>query len=87
LVDVSQVYYDRMYSDKEALAQAEVWTMKSVSIADLYKGNHLLASISVMLGKKEQALKYANHAIEVAKIYNNDYKQTTLLLDRIQSMP
>ncbi len=87
LIEVAQVYYDHFYSDKEVLAQAEQWAMKSVSIADLYKGNHLLASINVMLGNKEQALKYANHAVEVAKLYNNDYKQTMLLLDRIQTMP
>lgn len=87
LIDVSQIYYDRFNADKEALAQAEAWTMRSVGIADLYKGNHLLASISVMLGKKEQALKYANHAMELAKKYNNDYRQTTLLLERIQTMP
>lgn len=87
LIDVAQVYYDRFSSDKEALAQAEEWAARSVGMADLYKGNHLLASISVMLGKKEQALKYANRAVEVAKRDKNDYKQTNLLLDRIQTMP
>ncbi len=87
LLDIAQVYYDRFYTDKEVLAQAEQWALRSVSIADLYKGNHLLASISVMLGKKEQALKYATRAVEVAKQNNNDYKQTMLLLDRIQTMP
>lgn len=86
LYEVSQVYYDRLNTDKVALAQAEQWTMKSVALADTYKSNNLLASISVMLGKKEQALKYANHAIELAKGTNTDYKQTSLLLDRIETM-
>lgn len=86
LLEVSQVYYDRMSSDKVALAEAEKWMLRSVSMGDYYKGNNLLASIYVMLGNKEQALKYANHAIDLAKKSNTDYKQTTLLLDRIETM-
>ena len=86
LIDVAQIYYDHFNADKNLLAQAEQWAMKSVTIADLYKGNHLLASISVMLNKKEQALKYATRAVEVAKLNNNDYRQTNLLLDRISTM-
>ncbi len=86
LYEVSQVYYDRFYSDKAVLAQAEQWTLKAISIADTYKSNNLLASISVMLGKKEQALKYANHAVELAKATNTDYKQTSLLIEKIETM-
>ena len=87
LNDVSQNYYDRFYTDKEAMAQAEQWMLKSVTLADIYKANHLLASICFVLGKKEQALKYANHAIELAKATNTDSKQTAVLLEKIQEMP
>ena len=83
----SCVYYEHFAGDKEIMGLAEQWVLRSVSIADLYKGNNLLASISFVLGKKDQALKAANHAIELAKQYKNDYSQTTQLLNVIQKMP
>ena len=87
LNDVAGVYYEHFAGDKEIMGLAEQWVLRSVSIADLYKGNNLLASISFVLGKKDQALKAANHAIELAKQYKNDYSQTTQLLNVIQKMP
>lgn len=87
LTEVSQVYYERFNSDKAALAEAEQWVLKAVSLSDSYKANHLLASISVLMNKKEQALNAANHAIEVGKKTSSDYRQTNVLLERIQSMP
>lgn len=87
LVDVASVYYEHFAGDKELMLLSEQWVKRSISIADLYKGNNLLASISFVLGKKEQALNAANHAIELAKQYKNDYSQTTQLLNVIQKMP
>jgi thioredoxin-related protein len=84
--DVCGVLYERFSADKELMNKVEQWLKRSVSLEDIYKGNHLLASVSVILGKKEQALNAANHAIEVAKISNNDYRQTDLLLARIKEM-
>lgn len=84
--DIAAVYYEHYYSDKELMAVTEGWLKHSISIADIYKSNNLLASVSFMLGKKEQALNAANHAIEVAKKNNNDYSQTTQLLNAIQKM-
>ena len=69
------------------MALAEEWVQRSISIGDYYKGNNLLASISFVLGKKEQALNAANHAIELGKRYNNDYNQATQLLKVIEKMP
>lgn len=87
LNEVAGVYYEHFAGDKELMGLAEKWVLHSISIADLYKGNNLLASISFVLGKKEQALNAANHAIELAKRDKNDYNQTTQLLNVIQKMP
>ena len=87
LNEVAGVYYEHFGGDKELMSIAEQWVQHSISIADLYKGNNLLASISFVLGKKEQALNAANHAIELAKRDKNDYTQTTQLLNVIQKMP
>ena len=70
--------------DKELMTQAEGWVLKSISIADLYKGNYLLACISYVLGKMEQSNKACLHAIEVGKRDNVDYKPASQLLDVIQ---
>ncbi len=85
--DVVGIFYDHFSGDKELMAFAEKWILHSISIADQYKGNHLLASVSVSLGKKEQALNAANHAIELAKIEGKDYSTTTQLLNYIQRLP
>ncbi len=84
--DVCGVLYERFYSDTTLMLKVEKWLKHSISLEDIYKGNHLLASVSVILGNKEQALNAANHAVEVGKKFNNDYKQTTLLIDRINQM-
>lgn len=84
--DVCGVLYERFYSDTTLMLKVEKWLKHSISLEDIYKGNHLLASVSVILGKKEQALNAANHAVEVGKKNKNDYKQTTLLIDRISQM-
>ncbi len=87
LLDVAGIYYERFAGDKNLMALAEEWVQRSISIGDYYKGNNLLASISFVLGKKEQALNAANHAIELGKRYNNDYNQATQLLKVIEKMP
>lgn len=86
LVDVAQVYYDRFPGDKDMMAVCEDWVKRSLKMADTYKGNNLLASISFVLGKKDQALQAANHAIDLAKIEKKDYTQTTMLIAAIERM-
>lgn len=80
LNDVAEIYYQRFNADKELLAMARNWVKRSVEIADLYKGNHILASITYIQGDKEEALKIANHAVEIAQRDKNDYRQTTQLI-------
>ena len=84
--DVCGVLYERFYSDTMLMLKVEKWLKHSIALEDIYKGNHLLASVSVILGNKVQALNAANHAVEVGKKNNNDYKQTSLLIDRINQM-
>jgi thiol-disulfide isomerase/thioredoxin len=87
LNDVATVYYERFYTDKEALALTELWLKQSISIKDVYKSNNLLASVSVMLGKKQQALDAANHAMELAIRDNVDSTPTKQLFPVIEKMP
>lgn len=84
LNDVAGIYYERFSSDKEYLELAGKWAKRSVEIADLYKGNHILASVTYMQGNKEEALKIAQHAVELGKRDNNDYRQTTQLITIIE---
>ena len=85
--DVVQIFYDHFAGDKELMAYAEKWILRSVNMADQYKGNHLLASVYAMLGKKDLALTTANHAIELAKKESKDYNSTTALIGYIQRLP
>ena len=68
------------------MSKAEQWVKKSISILDIYKGNYVLASISFVLGKKDQALAAANHAVELGKRDKVDYNQATMLIAAIDRM-
>ena len=85
--DVVTIFYERFAGDKDLMMLSEQWIQHSISIADVYKSNNLLASISFVLGKKEQALNAANHAIELGIKNKIDYNQSTQLLNVIEKMP
>jgi thioredoxin-related protein len=88
LNDVAQTYYERYSTDKEKLALAKKWAKRSLELADTYKANHILASITYVEGDKEEALKLAKHAVELGKRDNNDYRPTEQLIKVIeQNMP
>jgi len=84
LNDVAMILYQHFSGDKELMSAVEQWVQHSISISDSYKSNHLLASVQFMLGKKDAAMKSANHAIELAQRDHNDYSQTTQLIAVIQ---
>jgi thiol-disulfide isomerase/thioredoxin len=84
LNDAAEVYYTRYSSDKEAMANAEKWARRSVELADQYKGNHILAGILYLNGKKEEALKVAQHAVEIGKRDSNDVRPTQQLINVIE---
>jgi thioredoxin-related protein len=88
LNDMADIFYQRFSSDKDLLEQARVWASRSVQLADLYKGNYILASITYLKGDKELAKKICEHAIELGKRDNVDYRPATQLLTVIdQNMP
>lgn len=80
-------FTDRFGLDKELMAFSESFILRSVNVFDNYRGNHLLATVSANLGKKEQAFKAATHAIELASLENKDFSSTTQLMTFIQKMP
>ncbi len=85
LNEVAYNFYERV-NDKELLAKAETWAQSAVSILDNVKNNHTLSGIYFKLGKKEAALAACKHTIELAKKNGIDYKQSTLLLEKIEAL-
>jgi hypothetical protein len=85
LNDVAYNFYERV-SDKELLAKAETWAQRAVTLQDNIKNNHTLAGLYFKLGKKEQAKITCEHTIELARKAGVDYKQSTLLLEKIDAM-
>ncbi len=69
------------------LEQAEGWSKKCVAMVDNFKYNSTYASILYKLGKKEEALKTINHALELGTKAGADIKQASLLREKIQEMP
>ncbi len=84
--EVTGVFYDRLPGDTALMKYSERWLKESLAFADNYRGNHLLAAVSFCLGKKQQALQAADHAIELAKKDKKDYSMTTQLIPVIQRM-
>ncbi len=85
LNEVAYNFYERI-TNKELLAKAETWARKAVSIQDNIKNNHTLASLCFKMGKKEAALEACQHTIVLAKEKAIDYKQSLLLLEKIEQL-
>jgi thiol-disulfide isomerase/thioredoxin len=85
LNEVAYNFYERI-TDKELLAKAETWAVKAVSLQDNIRNNHTLSGIYFKLGKKEPAMTACKHTIDLAKKANVDYKQSSLLLEKIEEM-
>ena len=84
--EISNDYLDH-FTDNESLILVEKWLKRSVSLADLYKSNHMLAYTYMKQGKKEEALKAAKHAIDINTRDNADYSQTATLVSEIEKLP
>lgn len=69
------------------LEQCEGWSKKCVAMVDNFKYNSTYASILYKLGKKDEALKTINHALELGTKVGADLKQASLLREKIQEMP
>jgi thioredoxin-related protein len=73
-------------SDTTILAKALTWSQASVKLMDNYKNNHTLASLYYKLKNKEEGLKAVNHAIDLEKKSGLDFKQSTLLKEKIEEI-
>jgi len=84
LNSISWTFYERV-EDKAALEKAEVWAKRATELNDSYAINDTYACVLFKEGKKAEAQKAADHAIELAKKNNEDYKSTQELLDKIKA--
>jgi thiol-disulfide isomerase/thioredoxin len=85
LNETAQQFAERATDNNDVL-KAEQWAKRSIELNDTYKYNMTLTSVQIKLGKKEDALKTAKHALELGQKANMDTKQVMLLVDRIEGM-
>lgn len=85
LGEVAHYFFERV-NDQDALTKAVSWAEQAVSIEDNIRNNHTLANLYYKTGQQEKARKACLHTIEIAKKKDIDYKQSTLLLEKIDEM-
>jgi thiol-disulfide isomerase/thioredoxin len=79
-------YYENV-NDKKLLERAAVWAEKALALeADSYAINDTYAALLYKIGKKAEAKKAAEKAIEIGKKSGQDYKETEELLKKIAAM-
>jgi thioredoxin-related protein len=81
-------FYENV-SDKAGLLKAETWAKKASELENSYAVLDTYASLLYKNGKKDEALKTANKAIETAKAEKytaDDYKGTVDLLKKIKEL-
>lgn len=72
--------------EKAVLEKASALSKHSTELNDSYAFNDTFACLLYKSGKKEEAVKAAEHAIDLAKKSNEDYKSTQELLDKIKML-
>jgi hypothetical protein len=85
LGEVAHYFFERV-NDQDALKKAVSWGEQAVAIEDNIRNNHTLANLYYKTGQQEKARKTCLHTIEIAKKKEVDYKQSTLLLEKIDAM-
>jgi len=78
-------FYENV-EDKKMLESAEAWAKKATELFKDWAFYDTYAAIQYKLGKKADAQKNAEKAIELAKISGADYKETEVLLVKIKGM-
>lgn len=73
-------------NDPAVLEKAKNWAKTSVELNSNYMNNDTLAALYLKLKDKDNALKYANEAIGIAKKDGMDYSGTEKLLEQIQAL-
>ncbi|MFI5203362.1 MAG: thioredoxin family protein [Flavobacteriales bacterium] len=85
LNSVAWIVYEK--SDKpEELKQALQLSKKSIELDEIYANVDTYAALLYKLGKKKDAQKYAEKAIELAKKENREATATLELLEKIKAM-
>lgn len=85
LNEIAYNFFERV-NDPELLSKAITWSEKAVSLQDIIKYNHTLASLYFKTGDKKKAMTACQHTIEIAKRNKVDYKQSILLLEKIEAL-
>lgn len=85
LNNLAWAFYESI-TDKVLLEHAAEWAKHSSELENSYANNDTYASVLYKLGKKEEAKKTAEKAIELAKKNNEDYKGTEELLQKIEKL-
>lgn len=78
-------FYENI-SDKTMLQNAEKWAQKATILDDNYPYNDTYAAVLYKLGKKSEAKAAALKAISIAKKNGDDYKETAVLLEKIENL-
>jgi thiol-disulfide isomerase/thioredoxin len=78
-------FYEHV-DDKAMLKKAEQWAQRATKLDDNYPYNDTYAAVLFKLGKKAEAKTAAEKAIAIAKKTGDDYKETAVLLERIEAL-
>lgn len=84
LNNMAWAFYENV-DDVEMLESALLWTEKSMQLSANYYNTDTYAALQYKLGNYEDALKYANDAIELAKQKGEKYDGTEELIEKIKS--
>ncbi len=88
LNSIAWVFYESV-TDNISLLKAELWSKKSTELDENYGNLDTYACLLYKIGKKNEALAAANKAIDFAKkegASENDYKETSNLLEKIKAL-
>ena len=66
--------------------KAKNWAKTSIKSESNFYNNDTMAAICFKLKEKEDALKYARKAIELAKAEGSDYAETEALIKKIEAL-
>jgi thiol-disulfide isomerase/thioredoxin len=85
LNEIAWAFYEHV-DDKAMLAKAEKWAEKAAKAMETYAIVDTHASLLFKLGRKKEAQKVAERAIELGKTAGDDYAATEELLAKIKAM-
>jgi thiol-disulfide isomerase/thioredoxin len=85
LNEVAWTFYEHV-EDKAALMRAARWAETALAKDNSYAVADTYAAVLFKLGRKQEAQKAAEHAIELGKKEGSNYAETEALLGRIKSL-